>query len=87
MIYRQIRPVYWSPSSHTALAEAELEYRDDHQSLAVYAKFPLVNLGSKGFYSTLSVGKLKGLVSENEKVYATIWTTTPWTIPANRVMA
>jgi hypothetical protein len=46
MIYRRLRPVYWSPSTGTALAEAELEYKDDHVSTAVYAKFPLVELGT-----------------------------------------
>jgi isoleucyl-tRNA synthetase len=85
MIYRQIRPVYWSPSSGTALAEAELEYHDDHRSLALYAKFPLVNLGTIIFFYALTIGKLKELVSESEQVFAAIWTTTPWTIPANRV--
>jgi isoleucyl-tRNA synthetase len=41
LIYRQRKPVYWSPSSRTALAEAELEYKDDHISTAAYVKFPL----------------------------------------------
>lgn len=45
MIYRELRPVYWSPSTGTALAEAELEYKEDHQSTAVYVKFPLSDLG------------------------------------------
>jgi isoleucyl-tRNA synthetase len=45
MIYRELRPVYWSPSTGTALAEAELEYKEDHQSTAVYVKFPLSELG------------------------------------------
>jgi tRNA synthetases class I (I, L, M and V) len=49
MIYRRLRPVYWSPSSGTALAEAELEYKEDHASTTVYVKFPLVELGT---YST-----------------------------------
>jgi isoleucyl-tRNA synthetase len=45
LVYRRLRPVYWSPSTRTALAEAELEYKDDHVSTAVYVKFPLVELG------------------------------------------
>ena len=45
MIYRRLRPVYWSPSTGTALAEAELEYKEDHVSTAVYVKFPLIKLG------------------------------------------
>jgi isoleucyl-tRNA synthetase len=38
LIYRGLKPVYWSPSSVTALAEAELEYNDDHLSTAVYVR-------------------------------------------------
>jgi len=45
MIYRRLRPVYWSPSTRTALAEAELEYKENHASTAVYVKFPLARLG------------------------------------------
>lgn len=45
MIYRQLRPVYWSPSTRTALAEAELEYNERHISTAVYVKFPIADLG------------------------------------------
>ena len=45
MIYRKLRPVHWSPSSQTALAEAELEYNERHLSTAVYVKFPIVELG------------------------------------------
>jgi isoleucyl-tRNA synthetase len=46
MIYRRLRPVYWSPSTRTALAEAELEYKD-HLSTSAYVKFPLVELGNQ----------------------------------------
>jgi len=46
MIYRRLRPVYWSPSTGTALAEAELEYKEDHVSTAVFVKFPLFELGT-----------------------------------------
>lgn len=42
LVYRDLKPIYWSPSSKTALAEAELEYVDDHESLAAYVKFPVV---------------------------------------------
>ena len=83
MIYRRLRPVYWSPSTGTALAEAELEYKDDHTSTAVYVKFPLVQLGISSLM--LMRGNLKGLVEPGDIVSAVIWTTTPWTLPANRV--
>ena len=68
LIYRDLRPVYWSPSSQTALAEAELEYSDDHISRSIYVRLPV---------------KLPGQSFEN--VNALVWTTTPWTIPANMV--
>ncbi|KAJ2809113.1 isoleucine-tRNA ligase [Coemansia guatemalensis] len=73
-IYRQNKPVYWSPSSRTALAEAELEYNDEHVSTSVYVKMPLTResatkLGAEG------------------DVCAVIWTTTPWTLPANSAIA
>ncbi|RMZ91682.1 hypothetical protein DV736_g1098, partial [Chaetothyriales sp. CBS 134916] len=70
LIYRKNKPVYWSPSSATALAEAELEYDENHSSHSAYVKFPLSNFGT---YS--------------EPVYALIWTTTPWTLPANQAIA
>ncbi|KAJ2001105.1 isoleucine-tRNA ligase [Coemansia sp. RSA 2322] len=73
-IYRQNKPVYWSPSSRTALAEAELEYNADHVSTSVYVKFPL---------TSESVSKL-GLAAG---VSALAWTTTPWTLPANCAIA
>jgi len=71
LIYRKRKPVYWSPSSGTALAEAELEYQDDHISTAAFVKFP-VHLSQSG---------------TSEPVYALIWTTTPWTLPANQAIA
>ncbi|KAJ3529907.1 hypothetical protein NM208_g9549 [Fusarium decemcellulare] len=77
LIYRKHKPVYWSCSSQTALAEAELEYRDDHVSKAAYIRFPIVSDWS----SIPELGKFEG------RLYAAIWTTTPWTLPANRAIA
>ncbi len=76
-IYRGLRPVHWSPSSRTALAEAELEYPEGHTSPSIYAAFPMVSLEEAAqalqpFLSDLGVG---------------IWTTTPWTIPGNLAVA
>ena len=45
-IYRGKKPVNWSPSSRTALAEAELEYSDDHKSPSVYVACPIHSLGN-----------------------------------------
>ncbi|MEI6064355.1 MAG: isoleucine--tRNA ligase [Pseudanabaena sp. ELA748] len=75
-IYRGLKPVYWSPSSHTALAEAELEYPENHISRSIYVAFPV----------TKSSDKLKsifGAIADLPNLHAVIWTTTPWTIPAN----
>ncbi|BFZ63140.1 isoleucine-tRNA ligase [Saitoella coloradoensis] len=77
LIYRQFKPVYWSPSSKTALAEAELEYNEDHKSKAVYVKFPVTQLGD-----------LEGIDGINkDALSALIWTTTPWTLPSNQAVA
>lgn len=72
-IYRGLKPVYWCPNCETALAEAEIEY-DDHSSTAIYVKFPLKAT------SQAMVGKLG---SVPDTVNLVIWTTTPWTLPAN----
>jgi len=74
-VTRSKKPVHWCPSCQTALAEAEVEY-ENHTSDSIYVKFPIVgNLGD-------AVPELAGL-----KVAAVIWTTTPWTLPANLAVA
>ncbi|KAL3275572.1 hypothetical protein HHI36_020328 [Cryptolaemus montrouzieri] len=72
-IYRAFKPIYWSPSSQTALAESELEYNDKHKSPSIYVKFEIHNLPL-----------VENL--ENTPVYALIWTTTPWTLPSNQAV-
>ncbi|KAK9471790.1 tRNA synthetases class I-domain-containing protein, partial [Dipodascopsis tothii] len=81
LIFRQRKPVYWSCQSHTALAEAELEYAENHTSTTAYVKFPLVNRG--GLAAVLA----EAGVDAETPVSALIWTTTPWTIPSNKVIA
>ena len=76
-IYRGLKPVHWSPSSRTALAEAELEYPDGHVSPSVYAAFPVVELPA-ALAEQLSAA---GIAAADLAV--AIWTTTPWTLPAN----
>ena len=66
-IYKGLKPVYWCTDCETALAEAEIEYKDVDSNTA-YVKFP--------------VKDSKGLFSE-ENTYFVIWTTTPWTLPGN----
>uniref|UniRef100_A0AAX7U5M2 isoleucine--tRNA ligase n=1 Tax=Astatotilapia calliptera TaxID=8154 RepID=A0AAX7U5M2_ASTCA len=73
LIYQDYKPVFWSPSSGTALAEAELEYNPEHVSRAVYATFPLVTLPPK-------------IASQKVNVSVLVWTTQPWTIPANQAV-
>jgi isoleucyl-tRNA synthetase len=76
-IFRGRKPVHWSPSSRTALAEAELEYPEGHVSKSIYVAFnvdtPSEVLAS--FHST------------EEPLKVAIWTTTPWTMPANMAVA
>lgn len=69
-IYKGKKPVYWSPSSESALAEAEIEYHDKR---------------SPSIYVTFDVTEGKGILLGDEKFV--IWTTTPWTIPANLAIA
>ena len=74
-IYRGRKPVYWSPSSRTALAEAELEYPDGHVSKSIYVGLPVETVGAN-VASEAVRGHLEGAA-------IAVWTTTPWTIPAN----
>ena len=64
LIYKGLKPVYWSPSSESALAEAEIEYHDKEDS-SIYFSLPIVDN------------------PEYEGVSFMVWTTTPWTLPAN----
>ncbi|MFM7676190.1 MAG: isoleucine--tRNA ligase, partial [Synechococcus sp.] len=79
-IYRGLKPVHWSPSSRTALAEAELEYPDGHTSPSLYVAFPVVEL-PEPLRERLEQA---GVPSDGKGSLAVaIWTTTPWTLPAN----
>jgi isoleucyl-tRNA synthetase len=73
-VYRGLKPVYWCIYDRTALAEAEVEY-EDHVSPSIWAKFP-VAADEKS--KKLGIG---------DGVSALVWTTTPWTLPANRALA
>ncbi len=83
-IYRGLKPVHWSPSSRTALAEAELEYPDGHTSPSVYVAFPVVEL-PEALAGILAAAGIDGPTdaSHREQLFVAIWTTTPWTLPAN----
>jgi isoleucyl-tRNA synthetase len=83
LVYKQLKPVHWSIECETALAEAELEYKDI-SSPSIYVNFPVAKE---------SIGRLVelGLVKEGDAKNATvafmIWTTTPWTLTANLAIA
>ena len=80
-VYKGLKPVLWCTTDQTALAEAEVEY-EDHTSPSIYVKFPLVTsptVLSKTFPGISFPADIK-LVS------VVIWTTTPWTLPANQAV-
>ncbi|HJU56409.1 MAG TPA: isoleucine--tRNA ligase [Pyrinomonadaceae bacterium] len=70
-VYKGARPVYWCIHDQTALAEAEVEYKQ-HKSPSVYVKFPLAS--DPALIDPALAGR---------KVFFLIWTTTPWTLPSN----
>ncbi len=70
LVYKGLKVVHWDPVFETALAEAEIEYNDNHVSPSIYVRFP--------FKSKPPIAALQG-----NKAAIVIWTTTPWTLPAN----
>ncbi|XP_037072285.1 isoleucine--tRNA ligase, mitochondrial-like [Pollicipes pollicipes] len=70
LVYRGLKPVHWSPSSRTALAEAELQYNPQHASQAAHVRLLVEQHHLAG----------------DEQVFLLIWTTTPWTLPANQAV-
>jgi isoleucyl-tRNA synthetase len=75
-VYKGKKPVHWCPSCVTALAEAEVEYADK-ESPSVFVKFALDTENVNRFFPGL----------KDKKVFILIWTTTPWTLPANLAIA
>lgn len=78
LVYRDMKPVYWSPSSRTALAEAELEYDPKYESPSLTLRLKLTELSDSLLQR---VSHLKDV-----SIYALIWTTTPWSLPANQAV-
>ncbi|MBK5295353.1 MAG: isoleucine--tRNA ligase [Acidobacteriia bacterium] len=74
-VYKGLKPVHWCMRCRTALAEAEVEY-ENHSSPSIWVRFPL----------TSDAGALDAALA-GRNVYGLIWTTTPWTIPANMAIA
>ena len=89
-LYRGSKPIMWSPVEQTALAEAEVEYKD-RKATQIYVKFPV---RSSGGVMTLRDVDLNNTESDLDNhvvnltdAFVVIWTTTPWTIPANRAVS
>jgi len=78
-VVKSTKPVYWCPTCVTALAEAEVEYAP-HKSESITVKFPCAE-------SCINWLKEKCGKAVNGNTYILIWTTTPWTLPANRAVA
>ena len=70
LVYKGLKPVHWCTSCRTALAEAEVEHAD-HTSPSIYVKFEIKS------------GVPNSICGDLDKAYMVIWTTTPWTLPAN----
>jgi len=83
LVYKQLKPIHWSVGCETALAEAELEYKDI-SSPSIFVNFPVAKDGVRKLIEL-------GLVTESQagdaKVSFMIWTTTPWTLTANLAVA
>ncbi|PZU71889.1 MAG: isoleucine--tRNA ligase [Brevundimonas sp.] len=77
-LYRGSKPVMWSPVERTALADAEIEYHD-HVSPTIWVKFPVTGVSDDHPDDLLSF--------RSSTPSIVIWTTTPWTIPANRAIS
>ncbi len=73
LVYKRRKPIHWCIQDQTALAEAEIEYKE-HTSPSIYVKFPLES----------EFEPVKGF---SEPKFIVIWTTTPWTLPANVAVA
>src|ERR1700689_398582 len=73
-VYRGLKPVYWCIYDRTALAEAEVEY-EDHTSPSIWIRYPVISAPAELPRHT------------GQKLYALVWTTTPWTLPASMALA
>lgn len=77
VLFRGNKPVYWCPALQTALAAAEIEYHD-HKSISIYVKFNVENAPLQA-----AANHKTPFASLKKPVSFVIWTTTPWTLPAN----
>ena len=77
LVYKKLKPVPWSIANQTALADAELEYKDV-EDVSIFVEFPLTD--------SAAARRLFGISDENPAMLL-VWTTTPWTLPANLAVA
>ena len=84
LVQRRYRPVYWSPSSQTALAEAEIEYHD-HASTSVFVKLGIAP-GAALRDAFAQAPSPPNPTATEPRIAMAIWTTTPWTLPANQAV-
>lgn len=82
LVFRGSKPIMWSPVERTSLAEAEVEYQEK-VSPAIWVKFPVKELPQSIKFSESQNKDLK----EFRQISVVIWTTTPWTLPANRAIS
>src|SRR5258708_6565870 len=85
-LYKGFKPVHWCLNCRSALAEAEVEY-EDKTSPSIYVRFPVVD--SADLAQRFGIEEARKVAGERRKVPTSvvIWTTTPWTLPANRAVA
>ncbi len=83
LVYKQLKPIHWSIGCETALAEAELEYKDI-ASPSVFVNFPVVE---QSVTKLAELGLVDAAQAAGQEVCLMIWTTTPWTLAANLAVA
>jgi len=83
LVYKQLKPIHWSIGCETALAEAELEYKDI-SSPSIFVNFPVTE---ESVGKLIELGLLSREQAESSRVCFMIWTTTPWTLAANLAIA
>ncbi len=81
-IYRGLRPVHWCTVCGTALAEAEVEY-SEHVSPSIFVRFPFVGTAQDAQQMAKRPEDRARLAEKSAHIFVVIWTTTPWTLPAN----
>ncbi len=83
LVYKQLKPIHWSIGCETALAEAELEYKDI-SSPSIFVNFPVAK---ESIGPLVELGLVEEGQADDSKVCFMIWTTTPWTLAANLAVA